>query len=356
MDLSQSDFNTQNNPLSVEPPKKKTWLIILAVVLGILILSGAAWGSYYLYKNYTDKRTVCTQEAKQCPDGSYVSRTGPNCEFAACPMENENKIYSVDELVNSKIAEGSLVNVKGTVGECLMLKVIEDYEGPGGGCYLMGNKSSIVIGTFSTLEYKDKEITVSGKAVYCGGKKVPRYICELTNVRIIEEAAGFVPSGVEGWQTYRNEKYGFELKYPQNFQQISKDQDIISSGLAFGEYDAEKNLGNYVQFTIIGLTAVALDNSAPCDAENYTLQLAREKNMEREEIKMSDKSAEAWKVSYAVPPPGGSGSGIYISKVNCDQLDIREIMLFESGSGPLGKNLNSGIIASQILSTFKFIK
>jgi hypothetical protein len=29
---------------------------------------------------------ACTQEAKQCPDGSYVSRTGPNCEFAACPQ------------------------------------------------------------------------------------------------------------------------------------------------------------------------------------------------------------------------------------------------------------------------------
>lgn len=28
---------------------------------------------------------VCTQEAKQCPDGSYVSRTGPHCEFTACP-------------------------------------------------------------------------------------------------------------------------------------------------------------------------------------------------------------------------------------------------------------------------------
>lgn len=28
---------------------------------------------------------ACTQEAKQCPDGSYVGRTGPNCEFAACP-------------------------------------------------------------------------------------------------------------------------------------------------------------------------------------------------------------------------------------------------------------------------------
>jgi hypothetical protein len=32
-----------------------------------------------------EKTKACTQEAKQCPDGSYVSRTGPNCEFQACP-------------------------------------------------------------------------------------------------------------------------------------------------------------------------------------------------------------------------------------------------------------------------------
>lgn len=28
---------------------------------------------------------VCTADAKQCPDGSYVGRIAPNCEFAACP-------------------------------------------------------------------------------------------------------------------------------------------------------------------------------------------------------------------------------------------------------------------------------
>ncbi len=27
----------------------------------------------------------CTQDAKQCADGSFVSRQGPSCEFAACP-------------------------------------------------------------------------------------------------------------------------------------------------------------------------------------------------------------------------------------------------------------------------------
>lgn len=30
-------------------------------------------------------RIACTMEAKLCPDGSYVSRTGPNCEFTLCP-------------------------------------------------------------------------------------------------------------------------------------------------------------------------------------------------------------------------------------------------------------------------------
>ncbi len=29
--------------------------------------------------------TACTADAKQCPDGSYVGRTGPDCAFAPCP-------------------------------------------------------------------------------------------------------------------------------------------------------------------------------------------------------------------------------------------------------------------------------
>ena len=35
---------------------------------------------------------VCTQEVKQCPDGSYVSRTGENCEFAKCPAINPQPV------------------------------------------------------------------------------------------------------------------------------------------------------------------------------------------------------------------------------------------------------------------------
>ncbi|MEY2665452.1 MAG: hypothetical protein RLZZ480_557 [Candidatus Parcubacteria bacterium] len=31
--------------------------------------------------------TICTLDAKVCPDGTAVGRSGPNCEFAACPSE-----------------------------------------------------------------------------------------------------------------------------------------------------------------------------------------------------------------------------------------------------------------------------
>lgn len=32
-----------------------------------------------------DEPAMCTMDAKICPDGSAVGRTGPNCEFSPCP-------------------------------------------------------------------------------------------------------------------------------------------------------------------------------------------------------------------------------------------------------------------------------
>jgi len=40
---------------------------------------------------------ACTEEAKQCPDGSYVSRTGKNCEFAKCPAINPPAVNECKE-------------------------------------------------------------------------------------------------------------------------------------------------------------------------------------------------------------------------------------------------------------------
>lgn len=40
--------------------------------------------------NQNTNIVACTTEAKLCPDGSAVGRTGPNCEFVECPATNTN--------------------------------------------------------------------------------------------------------------------------------------------------------------------------------------------------------------------------------------------------------------------------
>ncbi len=37
---------------------------------------------------------ACTMDAKQCSDGTYVSRTGPRCEFASCPIYKSLTVVS----------------------------------------------------------------------------------------------------------------------------------------------------------------------------------------------------------------------------------------------------------------------
>ncbi|HQS99314.1 MAG: hypothetical protein B7Y26_00080 [Hydrogenophilales bacterium 16-64-46] len=36
-----------------------------------------------------DSPVMCPADVQACADGSYVSRTGPRCEFAACPSEKK---------------------------------------------------------------------------------------------------------------------------------------------------------------------------------------------------------------------------------------------------------------------------
>lgn len=46
---------------------------------------------------------ACTMEAKICPDGSSVGRTGPHCEFAPCPGEGQTTVdTSTWQLVTSQ--------------------------------------------------------------------------------------------------------------------------------------------------------------------------------------------------------------------------------------------------------------
>ena len=60
---------------------------IVAVAFLLIAVSAIAVAEYFgvpVHKTFKDRHVFCTQEAKMCPDGSAVGRTGPNCEFAEC--------------------------------------------------------------------------------------------------------------------------------------------------------------------------------------------------------------------------------------------------------------------------------
>ena len=54
-----------------------------------LVLAGTLTGALVVaQRNTGDEKIVCTAEAKLCPDGSYVSRSGSTCDFSPCPSSN----------------------------------------------------------------------------------------------------------------------------------------------------------------------------------------------------------------------------------------------------------------------------
>lgn len=64
--------------------KQLAFFLVLITVLGV---------GGFLYRNVMEQpgqgnSTACTLEARICPDGTSVGRSGPDCAFAACPLPN----------------------------------------------------------------------------------------------------------------------------------------------------------------------------------------------------------------------------------------------------------------------------
>lgn len=76
---------------------------IILIIIGSVLISLASWAAWKLW--LAPKEPVaCTEEAKQCPDGSYVGRVPPKCEFAPCEGESGT--------VTGRVAVGPLCPVE----------------------------------------------------------------------------------------------------------------------------------------------------------------------------------------------------------------------------------------------------
>lgn len=183
----------------------------ILVLIGIIVIIAIAGGAYFLGKlpiKPADKGSkACTQEAKICPDGSSVGRSGPNCEFSPCPSatpkpidvslapagagetanwktytDTENRFtlkypleWSVEENTNSnswKSADYKVSNTGNIVsGQEIILfvdqnptgKSIENWWGTDNTDYIVSNKISFKTDGYDSIKYN---LSAPGGAVY----------------------------------------------------------------------------------------------------------------------------------------------------------------------------------------------
>ncbi len=95
------------------------------VPIGIIVLTVIA--TFWILQTQMVEAPIdgiaCTQEAKLCPDGSAVGRTGPECEFAECPSTSDST-----DSTTVALAIGASAAIHGTtIG---VLDLVEDSRCP----------------------------------------------------------------------------------------------------------------------------------------------------------------------------------------------------------------------------------
>lgn len=249
--------------------KVLTWVGVV-IILIIAITAGAF--VYFAYKDnsvFNGSPTVipkvedskfCTQEAKLCPDGkTYVGRTGAKCEFAACPaiVGIENKIIisspETNEIVSSPLqVSGRAVGTWFSEGSF----PVEIVDGNG---KLLG-KSPVNFApksdtdTWMTEGFVDFSGTVTFNKPTTNNGFLIFKKDNPSDLPALEEAfrmpVKFSQASSDNgllWRNYRNEKYGFELSFPETWKgyvvtgrKLDWGSDGTSDSLDFG-FPAQKD-------------------------------------------------------------------------------------------------------------------
>jgi hypothetical protein len=232
-------FTINNSMLEKEPTKHI--VLIVSVVLAVTMMLLFTLQRTGALRNIVGEGKSCTMEAKLCPDGSAVGRTGPNCEFAACP---------------------------------------------------------------STTPVPSSTIMPSTS-----------------------------PVSTAGWKTYRNDTYGFEVKYPPNAVEHHSEAGIFEYGLPIVSADS-----NIQDKTFHFVTVGNCDRSSNVDKRTQRVINGIEF------IKFESNFKATLYDKYYVD---------YLTKHNNECIGVSLNLLVKAGSSiNYGKEFE---ILDQMITTFKFI-
>lgn len=260
--------------------------ILILVAILILAAVGAAGAYWYFTKT---EPNVCTQEAMLCPDGSYVGRTGPNCEFAVCPSpQSSDGQFCIQVITPAK---------NPATGEC------REFPTP---CDVPENWEQVESCETSVLDTLN-------------------------------------------WKTYRNEGYGFEFKYPNDWPLPIK---LKGSEYNNGGFRVATN-----SLWKLNVGPIAKGECEGVDCYVYGVEGFIAVNPDEVIQKLeADKSVNIENNNNII---NGVRSVMYSESEICGNKNVfifgeKYTINFSSKCGD--DNLNRATIFNQILFTFKFIK
>ncbi len=195
-------------------------------------------------KNGND--VACTMEAKNCPDGSAVGRSGPNCEFAECPNTSSNlfdfKTAKIGDKVGSMVITAlgpfnpevtDIVDNQKVVftGEVKLTGKVSSisYDGSSSaGYYCMtefDTASELLIPKISNdtrtpwFCFSNNDVasaTLSGSVNKVSTVSINKYTIQLYPSEVYN-VAEFVSAPTAGWKTYTNTTLGFSIRHPKEW-------------------------------------------------------------------------------------------------------------------------------------------